>query len=93
MVIMRTKSDKIDDKMDVVYRHIWVGWFGEAEGKGNGKEWPTNGITQIIPTICHCLKCARCLVFYSIYVAWWVRGGERRHWMCCAKITPMISHL
>ena len=38
MVIMRTKSDIIDDKMDVVYRHIWVGWFGEAEGKGNVKD-------------------------------------------------------
>lgn len=64
MVIMRAKPDLINYKMDVVYRHVWVWWFGEAEGKGKGKEWPTNGITQILPTIYHCLKCARYLVFY-----------------------------
>ena len=45
MIFMRTKPDLIDDKMVVVYKHVWVGWFGEAEGKGKGKERPTNGIT------------------------------------------------
>ena len=79
--------------MDVVYRHVWVGWFGEAEGKGKGKERPTNGITQILPTICHCLKCACYLVFYSIYLAWRVREGKRRPWKRCANITPMMSYL
>ena len=91
MVVMRTKPDLIDHKMDVVYRHIWVGWFGEAEGKG--KERPTNGITQILSTICRGLKCACYLVSYSIYLAWRVKEGERRPWKCCANITPMISYL
>ena len=71
--------------MDVVYRRVWVGWFSEAEGKGKGKERPTNGITQILPTICHCLKCACYLVIYSIYLAWRVREGERRPWKCCGE--------
>lgn len=30
MVIMRAKPDLINDKMDVVYRHVLVWWFGEA---------------------------------------------------------------